>query len=123
MVTALGVGNALISVTDSGNVHITIPTTVLPQALDPSASSLNFGSQTVGIGSNPQQISLTNKIDGPVKILGLNITGDFSEKDNCRSLSPLVAGSKCTINVTFTPTEVGPRRDRLASHQRIPTVL
>ena len=109
IVTAFGVGKASITATYGGNRHITIPITVPPQALDPSASSLNFGSQTVGIGSNPQQVSLTNKTYGPMKIFELNTTGDFSETDNCRSLSPLAAGSTCTVNVTFTPTEVGIR--------------
>ncbi len=110
MVTALGVGKASIIVTYGGKRHITIPITVPSQALDPSASSLNFGSQTVGIGSNPQQILLTNKTYGPMKIFELNTTGDFSEKDNCRSLSPLAAGGTCTISVTFTPTEGGLRK-------------
>jgi Bacterial Ig-like domain (group 2) len=110
MVTALGVGKTSITATYGGSLHITIPITVPPQALEPSATSLNFGSQTVGIDSNPQQISLTNKTYGPMKIFELNTTGDFSEKDNCRSLSPLAAGSTCTINVTFTPTEMGLRK-------------
>jgi Bacterial Ig-like domain (group 2) len=110
MVTALGVGKASITATYGGNLHITIPTIVPPQALDPSPSSLDFGNQIVGIGSNPQQISLTNKTAGPMKILVLNTTGDFSEKDNCQSLSPLAAGSRCTINVTFTPTVAGLRK-------------
>jgi len=110
MVTASGVGEASITATYGRSLHITIPVTVPPQALDPSASSLNFGSQIVGIGSNPQQISLTNKTYDPMKIFELSTTGDFSEKDNCRSLSPLAAGNTCTIYVTFTPTEMGLRK-------------
>jgi hypothetical protein len=108
MVMASGVGKATIIATYGSNIHITIPIIVPPQALDPSASSLNFDSQTVGISSSPKQISLTNKTYAPMEISGLSITGDFSENDNCRSLSPLAAGSTCMINVTFTPTEVGP---------------
>lgn len=110
MVTALGVGKASITATYGDHLHATIPITVPPQALDPSVSSLNFGSQWLGISSSPQQISLTNKTYSPMKIVALNITGDFAEKDNCRSLSPLPAGGTCAINVTFTPTEGGLRK-------------
>src|SRR6266498_5288802 len=117
MVTALGVGKASISATYGGKFHITIPITVPPQALEPSVSSLNFGGQTVGIASNPQRIFLTNKTYSPMKIFELSTTGDFSEKDNCRSLSPLAAGSPCMINVTFTPTEAGLRTGSVSISQ------
>jgi hypothetical protein len=108
MVTALGVGNASITATYGGHRHITIPTTVPPQALAPSPSSLDFGSQKVGISST-KQIFFTNKTYGPMKILGLSTTGDFSEKDDCQSSSPLAAGGTCTVYATFTPTQLGLR--------------
>src|SRR5262249_36741980 len=107
MVMASGVGKTSITATYGGRVSITIPVTVPPQALDPSASSLNFGSQVVGTSSSARQISFTNKTYGPMKIVGLSTTGDFSEKDNCQLLSPLQAGNTCTASVTFTPTMPG----------------
>jgi hypothetical protein len=110
IVTAMAVGNTSVTATYAGNTQISIPITIPPQALNPSPSSLDFGSQMLGTGSNPQLISLINKTYGPMKIVELNTTGDFSEKDSCRSLSPLAPGGTCTINVTFTPTEMGLRK-------------
>lgn len=107
MVTAVGIGEASIIVTYGGKLHIAIPVSVPPQALDPSVSSLKFDSQTVGISSNPKKIYLTNKTYDPMKVQVVGTTGDFSERDDCGSLSPLAAGGTCTISVTFTPTQLG----------------
>jgi hypothetical protein len=49
--------------------------------------------------------------------LGVGTTGDFSENDTCRSLSPLAAGTSCTINVTFTPTQMGLREGSVSISQ------
>ena len=76
-----------------------------------SATSLNFGSQTVGAPSAQQPVAVTNTGTSPVAMT-LLIAGsappDFTETDNCTQ-SPLPAGSKCTINVTFNPAETGNR--------------
>lgn len=109
ILTALAVGNATLTATYAGNLQINIPVTVPTQALDPSPNLLNFGNQPLGIGST-RQIVFTNKTAGPMQIRGITTTGDFTETDTCISSSPLASGSTCTINVTFTPTEVGPRQ-------------
>ena len=118
MVAASGVGKASITATYAGSVSLAIPVIVPPQALDPSAGSLNFGNQVLGVSSNARQISFTNKTYDPMKILGLSITGDFSEKDNCQLLSPLPAGNTCTVKrFTFTPTMPGVRSGSLSISQ------
>ena len=73
--------------------------------------SLSFASQTVGTTSTPQAITLTNSGTTVLTITNISVTGtnsgDFAESNDCGS--SLVAGAKCTITVTFTPTATGSR--------------
>jgi hypothetical protein len=78
-------------------------------SLTPSAYSVSFGNQNVGTSSGTQQLTLTNTANGPLQIISLSATGDFSETDNCTSSSPLSPGGTCTVNIAFTPTVMGPR--------------
>jgi hypothetical protein len=76
-----------------------------------SPTSLNFGNQTVGITSSPQNVTLQNTGNINLTITSIQITGtnsgDFGEKDNCpASLTP---NNSCQISVTFTPTTTGTR--------------
>ncbi len=72
-----------------------------------SPSSLNFGTQLVGVTSAPQTVTVTNNNNGTVTFSSISITGtnsaDFSKAtDTC---SPSVAaGAQCTVSVTFTPS-------------------
>jgi hypothetical protein len=73
--------------------------------------SLDFGNQTVGITSAPQNSTLTNVGELTLTITSIRVTGtnsgDFAEKDNCgKSVPP--RGS-CNITVTFTPSTTGTR--------------
>jgi len=76
-----------------------------------SPSSLNFGNQTVGITSSPQNVTLTNNGNINLTISLIQITGtnsgDFNQTNNCpASLTP---NNSCQIGVTFTPTTTGTR--------------
>lgn len=76
-----------------------------------SPGSLNFGSQPVGVASNPLPVTLSNNQSATLNITSVNFTGtnsgDFSQNNNCgSSLGP---SDTCTINVTFTPGGSGAR--------------
>jgi hypothetical protein len=76
-----------------------------------SPSSLNFGTQPVGTNSLPQQITMSNKGDGPVSITSFSFkgthAGDFAGTDTCPRILP--SGASCFISVTFKPIEKGTR--------------
>jgi hypothetical protein len=68
-------------------------------------SSLNFGNQQVGTSSKPLPIRLTNTGTSTLNVSSIRASGPFSESDNC--VPTVSAGARCTINVTFTPTNTG----------------
>jgi hypothetical protein len=76
-----------------------------------SPSSLNFGNQTVGITSSPQNVTLRNTGNINLTITSIQITGtnsgDFGEKNNCPSSLP--PNNNCQISVTFKPKTTGTR--------------
>jgi len=105
----------------SSSVSVSIPVTVPALVLSPSPTSLSFGSQDVGTNSAQQQSTLTNGENGPIGILGVHATGDFSESDDCVSSSPLALNATCTINVSFTPTATGLRTGMVYIDNRFTT--
>jgi hypothetical protein len=75
----------------------------------------DFGSLPVHSSSAPVLFMLTNLTDGSVTLSSPTITGDFTLPDP--SLFPtggatcsgiLAPGSSCFVNVSFTPTSIGP---------------
>ena len=74
--------------------------------------SLDFGSQAVSVMSASQSVTLSNS-GGPLTVASVAIIGsnstDFSETNDCTSSDALAAGKSCTINVTFMPSDGGPR--------------
>lgn len=76
-----------------------------------TSTSLVFSAVQVGASAS-QTLTLNNTGNGPVSINGLQITGDYSELNNCPS--PISGGASCTITVVFTPTAAGTRTGTLA---------
>jgi len=76
-----------------------------------SPTSLTFAGQVIGTNSNAQKVTLTNSLPVALNIASISVTGtnatDFSETNNCPS--SLAVGASCTIEVTFAPTQIGPR--------------
>jgi hypothetical protein len=79
----------------------------------PSPASVSFGTQSVGISSAPQTVTLTNTgtaaltfSGSPVSISGTD-AAMFSQTHTCGS--SLAIGANCQVQVTFTPTLGGPR--------------
>jgi len=79
-------------------------------AVSLSNTSLTFADRLIGTSSTPQTVTLTN-VALPLTISSIAVTGtnvtDFSQTNTCDSSLP--PSAKCTITVTFTPTQPGPR--------------
>ena len=82
-----------------------------PPTLVLAPASLSFGVVIVGTTSGPQVETLTNPGGSELVINSVTITGtnttDFDQSSTCGS--SLGAGASCTINVAFTPSQLGPR--------------
>lgn len=83
-----------------------------PPLLHVTPGSLSFGPTVIGVKNSPQVETLTNTGGSDLDIDGLAITGvnasDFEEPStNCGSR--LGAGATCTLNVSFIPSQPGPR--------------
>lgn len=117
-----------------GRMDLVLPTLTgavaeLPQStLAPSTNNLNFPVQIQQITSAAQQISLTNVTAQPISVSSIALSGtnasDFSESDTCTP--SVAAGATCSISITFTPAQIGPRTasititdDGIASPQSI----
>ncbi len=72
-----------------------------------SPANLTFSGVPIGSSSSPASITVTNSGTATLTIANIAASGDFSQTNTCSS--PIGAGSTCTINVTFTPTEVWSR--------------
>jgi len=76
-----------------------------------SPSSLNFGNQNLGTSSSLMTVALANTGTAPLSITRIAASGDFSQGNNCGT--SLLAGTQCSIAVTFTPSAPGPRTGTL----------
>jgi hypothetical protein len=109
--TSIAAGNASITATyvlGQQSILVNIPVTVALPLLTASPSSLTFGNQATGTTSPAQALALTNVSNGPISVLAVGTTGDFSETDNCVSSSPLAVSAACTVNAKFVPSGTGP---------------
>ena len=70
----------------------------------------NYAKQKVGTSSPSEQQVVTNSGTSTLTISNVSVVGlnasDFTQTNNCSSLSP---GQSCTIRITFTPSQIGPR--------------
>jgi hypothetical protein len=71
-----------------------------------SGTSLTFGTQQVGVASQPQKISVASKGGTPLNISNITVPAGFTFTSTCGS--PLPQGAQCEIDVTMNPTTVGP---------------
>jgi hypothetical protein len=70
-----------------------------------STSQLYFPTQLVGTSSPPQAIKLTNVGDAPSTIVSISTTNNsIAQSNDCPTV--LVSAASCTIQVTFTPTDL-----------------
>jgi hypothetical protein len=80
-----------------------------------SPANLSFSDQVLGTTSASLTVVLTNNQSTALSVTGIAFSGtdatDFAETDNC--VGSVVAGTSCSINVTFTPAVVGSRAGNL----------
>jgi hypothetical protein len=99
-----------------GNPHtVTLSGTgVFGPTVTLSASSLGFGSQTIGTSSTPRTITVSVPANasavtfGSVALAGTN-PGDFAVGPDACSSASVAPGGSCAIRVTFTPQAEGAR--------------
>jgi hypothetical protein len=113
--SALGVRNASIQVADNAfgapqTINLTGTGVTPAPGVTLVPGTVSFGSQTVGVVSAPQSVTLTNSGTATLTITtAITLTGpqssDFAESNTCGS--SVMAGAKCTISVTFTPAAAG----------------
>jgi hypothetical protein len=99
-----------------GNRSVSLSGTGVGPAVSFSAPSMTFASQTVGITSSPQMISLQNTGNATLTGIAILITGtdasDFGETTSCAAT--LAGGSSCSISIVFTPSGAGTRTASLS---------
>lgn len=74
------------------------------------ATSLTFPTTTVGSSAPQQTLTVQNVGGQTLNISGISITGEFSQTNNCTSLT---ASATCTVSIVFTPTAAGTRNGTL----------
>ena len=79
---------------------------------------LKFAQQSLGVASNPLNVTLTNKGTTPITISSLQMVGDFSQTNKCNNTIPV--GGKCVISVKFTPTQTDYRYGALVVNSSDP---
>jgi len=115
--TATGTRSAAVSVTDnaSGSPQ-QVPLSGTGTAAKLSPTSLNFGTQAIGVTSAAKTVTLTNAGTTSLTITAIAITGtnpaDFAQTHTCGS--SLAAAASCTISITFKPTASGSRSAALS---------
>jgi dienelactone hydrolase len=110
--TQTGPRTAAVTITDNAagspqNIELNGTGVVTGPNATPSPTSLTFATQLVGTTSATQPVTLTNYGTMALNITSIVASGDFSQTNTCGS--SLAAGASCTINVTFTPTQIGTR--------------
>jgi hypothetical protein len=96
---------------DNQRIQLAIPVTVEVGPLAASTYALSFGDQPVGT-SNSKKVVLKSRTLGQLSVR-VHISPNFSETDNCFSSSPLPRQGTCTVNVTFSPSKIGPQKGSL----------
>ncbi len=114
-----------------------VPAPSAPPQGSPAVSfqptSLNFGTQPVGVTTAPLSVTLTNTGTATLNISSVSIAGKsrgdykLTSATTCKSGTQVTAGGNCTISVTFTPARGGIRPasisvadDAAGSPQQVP---
>jgi hypothetical protein len=101
-------GVVQLAVTDTANHTGNLEMVISPGNANVGLSTnvVNFAAQNVGTTSSADSVTLTNKGSSALVISGVVASGDFSQTNNCTTVTP---AASCTISVTFTPSSVGTR--------------
>lgn len=85
-------------------------TLLTPATAQPT--SLSFPAQMVQLASPSQNVAVTNEGTINLNVADVDVSGDFTEADNCRDVS-IAPVNYCTIQVTFDPSQIGTRTGTL----------
>jgi len=113
--TAAGTRSGTLSVTDnaSGSPQtVALSGSGIAAAAALSPASLTFANQLVGTSSAAQSVTLSNTGSAPLNISSIATAGDYTQTNNCGA--SLDAGTSCSINVIFKPTNTGARTGTLS---------
>jgi sugar lactone lactonase YvrE len=77
-----------------------------PAAMTPLPTALSFAHQNIGTSSPSQPVNITNFGGSPLDFSGMTASNGFVDTTDCPA--GLIAGSSCTIFVSFAPSVTGP---------------
>jgi phospholipase C len=100
------------------------PLVLQPRVCSPAgAVVMNFRSQTVGMASGIQSVTFSNYTNQSITLASVNITGDFTETNDCPAVLPPIDQHPtiCHISVTFSPTTAGLRSGTITITDSDPT--
>ena len=82
---------------------------------------MDFGDQGLGSTSASNYVFINNVGSSPVTLSSIESTGNFAYTSGC-PLTPasLAPAEGCSLDVTFTPTALGPRQGTLTIHSDAP---
>ncbi len=116
-VTITGTSGAI---TSSTTIQLTITTGSSP-IVTLSPTSLAFGKEVVGGTSKGKSVTLTNTGNATLNITSIAASGDFGIIASSKPCgSTLAAGQSCTIEVVFSPTQVGSRTGNVSVTDNAP---
>ncbi len=108
--TTTGAFSGLLTLTDgAGTQTVQLNGTAAAPPTDilnpPAPASLAFAATPEGQLSAAQSVTITNIGGMPLTTIGLSVSGQFQQSNNCGT--QLAAGAVCTISVVFAPTQLG----------------
>lgn len=83
-----------------------------------SASSLDFGSVTVGSKSPAQTLTLSNTGTAALSLNSISTSSPYSVSHDCGS--SVAAGARCTLSLSFTPSQAGASTGSLSVSSNAP---
>jgi len=75
-------------------------------ALTPLPAALTFANQNIGSSGAPQAVNITNFGGSPLNFSSITASNGFADTTNCATT--LIAGTSCTVLVSFAPSVAGP---------------
>ena len=125
----IGAESGLMTVTDEFRTQTVVlnGTGIAPPGVSLApASPLGFGTDGVGVVSQPQTVTLTNNGGVALMIQSLTASGDFSVLSGANTCPlggtvGLAPNASCTLQVVFAPTGVGTRNGLLTVQDNAPS--
>ena len=117
MVKAIAPGKCLINIAyiEGGrSLRTSVEVTVEGGVVNAMPSSLDFGRIALGAGTSRQIVFTYATTNPAVRITDVEITGNFSQTNDCLSTSVERTEKQCTVVVTFSPKAAGERRGALS---------